>query len=66
MAYRVNPHSADRSHPSRTTIHVASCRTIPDPVPDRWRTFETYDEAYEFALSTPYPVNLCGVCLESG
>ena len=64
MNFYVNPHSADRHTPGRTTVHRAGCASAEryGQTP-KWRgPFETFEEAHACAQTTGYPVNCCRKC----
>lgn len=61
MNFYVNPRSADRRTPVRTTIHRAGCAWVKHT--SKWRgPFETFEEAHACAQTTGYPVNCCRKC----
>ena len=59
ISYRVNPYSADRNTPPRTTIHRSSCSWVQDNWPG---PFATQEEAIAWAGTTGYPIHYCKKC----
>ena len=50
MKFYVNPYSADRQTPPRTTIHLATCSSVKKYGHHRkWEDFDTWEDAHERA-----------------
>ena len=62
--YRVNPYSADRRTPPRTTVHLATCHCV--HAGSKWRSFATREEAVacaqRIARVESIRFNLCDWC----
>ena len=58
MACWVNPFSVGERQSACVVIHKSGCQRMGHPN-NRWRRFDDFEQAREFAESLPYPVELC-------